>query len=320
MPNDAYSPVSGHAGRSREDERRKEPFVVKRLVTSEEGEAPRASVIVPACNEAATIGALLAEITAVDPGIEIVVVCNGCTDATEEISAGYAPRVRTLAQGEPGKAAALNRGLAETSGTVVVLLDADVAITAHDLERLVERAESTSVADVIQPRLIYSTTHASAVVRAYLRVWQQNPYFATKVGGVYALTARGMGRLGGFPPLRADDEYVRRRLFAGIVWTQEVTATVYPPASARALVRTRSRSLGGAREVVQRYGPGEAAALIPFRPIFLRVLCRRPFDGSVYALIAASARLYAFMARGRGDWARDETSRRAGVRGSLPSA
>jgi glycosyltransferase involved in cell wall biosynthesis len=290
-------------------------------VTAGRTPPPRASVIVPACNEAATIAGLLEEIALIDPAIEIVVVCNGCDDGTETISAGYAPRVRTLVQAVPGKAAALNRGLAETCGAVAVLLDADVTISARDLERLIDLAAASPAADVVQPQLAYATRHASVLVRAYLRVWQRNPYFATKVGGVYALTPRGMRRLGGFPALRADDEYVRRRLFPGIVWTRAVTATVYPPATAWALIRTRSRSLAGAREVIQRHGAGDAAALAPFRPIFLRLLLRRPLDGAAYAAVAAGARLYAALRRGRQqEWARDDTSRQASVRGSLPNA
>jgi glycosyltransferase involved in cell wall biosynthesis len=281
---------------------------------------PRASIIVPACNEAATIAGLLDEIALIDPAIEIVVVCNGCDDGTEAISAGYAPRVRTLVQSSPGKAAALNRGLAETSGPVAVLLDADVTIAADLLQRLIDLAEGTPGADVIQPRLVYATQHAGALVRAYLRVWQRNPYFATKVGGVYALTTRGTRRLGGFPGLRADDEYVRRHLFSGIVWTDEVTATVYPPATAWALIRTRSRSLAGAREVILRHGAGAAATLPSFRPTFLRLALRRPLDAAAYVLVAAGARLYAAVRRGRRDWARDDTSRQAGVRRSLPNA
>lgn len=282
--------------------------------------SPRASVIIPACNEAATIAGLLDEIAVIDPAIEIVVVCNGCDDGTEAISAGYAPRVRTIVQAAPGKAAALNRGLAETSGAVAVLLDADVAIGAEQLERLVDLAASAPEVDVVQPRLIYATTHAGALVRAYLRVWQCNPYFTTKVGGVYALTTRGTRRLGGFPGLRADDEYVRRHLFPGIVWTDEVTATVYPPATAWSLIRTRSRSLAGAREVIQRHGAGQAATLPSFRPIFLRLSLRRPLDAAAYVLVAAGARLYAALRRGRAEWARDDTSRQSGVRGSLPNA
>ena len=290
------------------------------MITTAPDIVPRASVIVPACNEAATIGGLLDEITLIDTAIEIVVVCNGCDDGTEAISTSYAPRLRTISMPSAGKAAALNLGLAETSGPVVVMLDADIAITGAGVERLTALAAQAQAADIVQPRLVYQAAHAGALVRAYLRVWQSNPYFATKVGGVYALTARGVRRLGSFPAIWADDEYVRRRLFDGVVWTDEVKAVVYPPATARALVRTRSRSLSGARGVIRDYGAGAATTLPSFRRTFVRLLLRRPVDCVVYAGIALAARLYAVLTRKHRVWTRDETSRRSGVRSSISNA
>jgi cellulose synthase/poly-beta-1,6-N-acetylglucosamine synthase-like glycosyltransferase len=100
----------------------------------------RASVIVPAYNEAATIGDLLDALQHVDPSIEICVACNGCRDATEEICNAYAPRVRVLAQSRPSKVEALNRALHETAGAIKLIVDADVMIAARDIERLVELA------------------------------------------------------------------------------------------------------------------------------------------------------------------------------------
>ena len=59
---------------------------------------PLGSVIVPAHDEAAVIarclGALLEEVA---PGtLDVVVACNGCTDATAAVAREWAPLVRVL--------------------------------------------------------------------------------------------------------------------------------------------------------------------------------------------------------------------------------
>jgi hypothetical protein len=56
----------------------------------------RRIAIVPAFNEAQNIGPLLAELKALDPGLEVVVVSDGSTDATAEIAAAAGAHVVRL--------------------------------------------------------------------------------------------------------------------------------------------------------------------------------------------------------------------------------
>ncbi len=100
------------------------------------------SVLIAAYNEgkviARTLGAVLE--SEVAPA-EVIVVDDGSTDATAEVVARIAaeePRVRLLRQANAGKAAAMNRALAESRGGVLVCLDADTVI-AEDAIGLLTR-------------------------------------------------------------------------------------------------------------------------------------------------------------------------------------
>lgn len=69
------------------------------------------SIVIPAHNEALVIGRLLTRLTDDDstPPLEVIVVCNGCTDDTDDVARSF-QSVRVVATGEAGKANALRIG------------------------------------------------------------------------------------------------------------------------------------------------------------------------------------------------------------------
>ena len=91
--------------------------------------APSVSVVIAACNEAPHVGLRIENILGLDfptERLEIIVVSDGSTDGTPDIINRYAgDRVRLIALAERrGKAAALNVGVAQAKGEIIVFSDA----------------------------------------------------------------------------------------------------------------------------------------------------------------------------------------------------
>lgn len=92
------------------------------------------SVVLPALNEAATVGAVIDTITPMLGGLvdELIVLDSGSTDETEararEAGARVVHREEALPEvpTQPGKGEALWRSLAATTGDVIVFIDSDL--------------------------------------------------------------------------------------------------------------------------------------------------------------------------------------------------
>jgi glycosyltransferase involved in cell wall biosynthesis len=92
---------------------------------------PSVSVVIPVLNGAATIGDTLDSLMAQSPvpgSMEIIVVDNGSTDATQEIVLRY-PAVTLLHESRRGPAAARDTGLRAARGEVILYCDADTLLT-----------------------------------------------------------------------------------------------------------------------------------------------------------------------------------------------
>src|SRR4051795_10210836 len=92
---------------------------------------PVASIIVPAHNEAASIGRCVAALTdGARPGeFEMVVVCNGCTDRTAAEARRFEARGVTVVETDvASKVHALNLGEAAAHAFPRLYVDADVVI------------------------------------------------------------------------------------------------------------------------------------------------------------------------------------------------
>src|SRR5438045_2731868 len=88
---------------------------------------PDVSVVIPSYNRAHLIGETLDSVLAQDvPGMEILVVDDGSTDATEAVVLGrYGDRVRYVRQANGGPACARNTGIREASAPLIAFLDSD---------------------------------------------------------------------------------------------------------------------------------------------------------------------------------------------------
>jgi glycosyltransferase involved in cell wall biosynthesis len=99
------------------------------------------SVIIPAFNEAATIGAVVTALRSAAPWREIVVVDDGSTDDTAARAAGAGAQVVRHAYNK-GNGAAVKTGVRSTSGAFVLILDADGQHRTADAERLVAHLDA----------------------------------------------------------------------------------------------------------------------------------------------------------------------------------
>jgi glycosyltransferase involved in cell wall biosynthesis len=220
---------------------------------------PRASVVIPAHNEAAHLGPLLESLqaAATQCPLRVVVVCNGCTDATETIARsfdGVEVRVSEVA----AKHAALNEGDDAAADVFPRLyLDGDVRVDPRSICELVA-ALDTDEARVVGPATRHDLTRSPWLARAFLRTRERLPFNelwqASHVQGrgVIGTSRAGRARFDRFPAIRSDDGFVdllfddeERRVLA--------TATVEldGPTTIAALLRSQTRVVEGYRELLE---------------------------------------------------------------------
>ncbi len=272
---------------------------------------PRATVLIPAWNEAGVIAQTLAALR--DPSLHLVVIANACTDATAAVARGAAPRALVLETARPGKTHALNLGLTHALPDLpIVCLDADLATTPDMILALVAALEPALVAC---GRMDVDSAGASFLVQAFMRGWAQNPYFSRgKFGGLVAVSAAAAARVFPLPDMTADDEWIRRSFAPDeTAFVPGCSFTARAPRDLATLIRVRRRSLRGAR-AVQAAGLLAAGGMMPM----LKQAGIRPSmwgDFAVFAAVMALVRVQlAFEPRtARTAWERDTTNRPTGV-------
>jgi glycosyltransferase involved in cell wall biosynthesis len=215
------------------------------------------SVIIPAHNESAVISRTLAGMTKdARPGeLEIIVVCNGCTDNTAAVARHFGPPVRVLETAVAGKARALNLAETVASGFPRVYADADVVIDIGTIRALAQRLERGDVM-AVAPTASFDLSGCSWAVRSCYSIRALLPSAQEGIGGsgVYALSATGRRRFDKFPILTADDGYIRIQFQPDERATlASVHSTVYPPRTIHKLIATKTRSHYGSFELAREF-------------------------------------------------------------------
>jgi len=106
----------------------------------------KVSFLIPAYNEAATIGEVLTRIAALGLDTQVIVVDDGSTDATAAIAEAAGATVIRKANG--GKGSAIRAAIAAADGDIAVIQDADMEYDPADVPDLIEPIVR-GVADVV---------------------------------------------------------------------------------------------------------------------------------------------------------------------------
>ena len=111
---------------------------------------PRVSIIVPAYNEEKVLARTLETLLEADyANKEIIVVDDGSKDNTYSVASEYSRRgVKVVRRPNGGKFAALNTGIAVSSGEIVMTVDADSMISRAAITEMVRGFENPQVAGV----------------------------------------------------------------------------------------------------------------------------------------------------------------------------
>jgi glycosyltransferase involved in cell wall biosynthesis len=287
------------------------------------------SVIVPAHNEEQVIARCLRALTeGASPGeLEVIVVCNACTDGTADVVRRFGGAVRLIETETPGKSNALNLGDASAQGFPRFYVDADVVVSVESLRHM-ERALRRDGVFAASPRVRWDLDGASWAVRAFYDIDRRLPSHLQTIGGsgVYAVSEQGHLRLGSFPPLTADDAYVRNSFAVHERQTvNEASSLVTPPKTLSGVVSIKTRSHFGNYELARLYPKLSRNVGASNGPALLR-LATRPWlwpKLSVYGYVKVRAKLAArrrVRSGGQLEWIRDDTSRSMGPGGQAPPA
>jgi glycosyltransferase involved in cell wall biosynthesis len=274
------------------------------------------SVVIPAHNEAKVIGRGLDRLfDSLGAGVDVVVVCNGCTDGTAEVVRAAGHPLTVIELDVASKVEALRAADEFVTALPRVYLDADVLVSGSAIRAVLEHL-SRPGAVAARPPIVYDTSSSSWVVRRFYRARAQIPAVMGSLwgAGMYALSAEGRGRFDQFPFLVADDLFVDRLFRTDeIDLVDTAPVVVVAPATTTGLLATFRRTFRGNRaigEIAATERPGTRATVRD-----LVSLARRGptefVDAVVYAAVVIWARALAWRhPRASRVWERDDTSRR----------
>ncbi len=268
---------------------------------------PQGTVIIPCHNEEAVIGETLAALAPVAAsGVQVIVVCNGCSDASAGIARSHAG-VTVLELPEASKTAALNAGNAAAAHWPRLYLDADIRIRPETVRAVFDALQGGSLA--VRPAAAYDLDEAGFLVRSYYRARGHLPGAQHSLwgAGAYALSAEAGQQLGVLPSVVADDLYVDR-FFPGA----EKSVLDCPPV----LVRL-PRDVAGLLAILRRTYRGNAeqgalhGTVLSSAAGILRSVRgpRSAFDAAVYTVFTVAGRRLAAASRPDDVWERDNSTR-----------
>jgi poly-beta-1,6 N-acetyl-D-glucosamine synthase len=140
----------------------------KKQVSTSSDFKPRVSIIVPAYNEEKVVARTIETLLEADyPNKEIIVVDDGSKDNTYAIASKYINKgVKVVHRPNGGKFAALNTGIAMSSGEIIVTVDADSLIARAAIAEIVKGFEDPEVAGVAGNLKVFNTDKLIGKIQA----------------------------------------------------------------------------------------------------------------------------------------------------------
>lgn len=179
----------------------------------------RGAIIIPAHNEESVIGRTLKSLAPLLAGpdeVEVIVICNGTTDATPVVARSFAG-VQVTEHREASKVAALNEGDRLASRWPRLYLDADIEMTPDAVRNVFAALSTTSSGreaplEAARPSARYDSAGGTPLVRAYYRARSRMVELDASLwgAGAYAVSKAGHDRFAEFPRLTADDLFIDR--------------------------------------------------------------------------------------------------------------
>jgi len=228
------------------------------------------SVIIPAFNEEKVITSTVERILASEhAGLQVIVVDDGSRDATADIVErrfGADARVSLMRIPNGGKANALNIGLAQAEGEVIVALDADTQFASDTISRLVRWFTDASVGAVAGNAKVGNRINIITRWQALEYIVSQNlerralaalDTLTVVPGAVGAWRKSVLEELGGFTAstLAEDQDLTIAVQRAGyrVLFDASAIAWTEAPATIRGFAKQRFRWAFGTLQVLWKY-------------------------------------------------------------------
>ncbi|WP_436847469.1 glycosyltransferase [Streptomyces aureus] len=225
------------------------------------------TVLVPAFNEAKCIENTVNSLTASEHPVEIIVIDDGSGDGTARIVEDMdLPNVRVVRQLNAGKPAALNRGLANASHDIVVMMDGDTVFEPATVRELVQPFADPEVGAVAgnakvgnRDSLIGAWQHIEYVMGFNLdrRMYDLLRCMPTIPGAVGAFRRTALERVGGMSDdTLAEDTDITMALHRDgwrVVYAENARAWTEAPESVQQLWSQRYRWCYGTMQAIWKH-------------------------------------------------------------------
>ncbi len=213
------------------------------------------TIIIPAHNEANTIGNTLANLEeGINKFYNIIVVCNGCDDDTYRIASSF-KHIQCHSIEIASKAHAIRHAESLNPNFPRLYVDADIVVTANDAKLIFANMQDNLNAGLYVPKSKTNTLNSHFTVKNYYTAWYDTPY-VKKLGygaGAYALNQKGRERFAIWPDLVSDDGFIRTLFSPDEIHIIDTACVeVQAPKTWWQLIRIKARSKYGILELKQQ--------------------------------------------------------------------